>query len=314
MSKDKNPVRTARVKIFHRHLPEKRNGFPPARRPSVPQPPRATARPRRLDPVRLRLQRLPAPRRTDPPAWSEVLNQFPAPRRSHPATWSETVKGRAAFEQETLTRVIEARARATSVQVTLNARRPAGAGALPAGQGQLATRCQSLLAVELPRPQGRNQGPARTARGAPRTASPCAQPLHRRRPAITLARSFPSNLTAMVISATRPKPGFTVADEADLGAALGSTSVAGADAERWRSDSGARCPDASPHCSRPDWRLPSRCRPAPRQSCARDRPHRHRWSAARRCACARGKLAAFEAAVAAAEIAGHARAQHHALR
>ena len=50
-------------------------------------------------------------------AWSEVLNQYQR-RADLVPNIVATVKGEAAFEQETLTRVIEARAKATSIQVT----------------------------------------------------------------------------------------------------------------------------------------------------------------------------------------------------
>src|SRR5512133_3466014 len=50
-------------------------------------------------------------------AWSEVLNQYQR-RADLVPNLVATVKGEANFEQETLTKVIEARAKATSVQVT----------------------------------------------------------------------------------------------------------------------------------------------------------------------------------------------------
>src|SRR5690606_16907023 len=50
-------------------------------------------------------------------AWSEVLNQYQRRADLIPNIVA-TVKGEANFEQETLTKVIEARARATSIQVT----------------------------------------------------------------------------------------------------------------------------------------------------------------------------------------------------
>ena len=50
-------------------------------------------------------------------AWSEVLNQYQR-RADLVPNLVATVKGEANFEQETLTRVVEARAKATSVQVT----------------------------------------------------------------------------------------------------------------------------------------------------------------------------------------------------
>src|SRR5262245_60018243 len=50
-------------------------------------------------------------------AWSEVLNQYQR-RADLVPNLVATVKGEANFEQETLTRVVEARAKASSVQVT----------------------------------------------------------------------------------------------------------------------------------------------------------------------------------------------------
>ena len=50
-------------------------------------------------------------------AWSEVLNQYQR-RADLVPNIVATVKGEAAFEQDTLTKVVEARAKATSMQVT----------------------------------------------------------------------------------------------------------------------------------------------------------------------------------------------------
>jgi LemA protein len=53
-------------------------------------------------------------------AWSEVQNQYQR-RADLVPNLVEIVKGAAKFEQETLTRVVEARSRATAVQVDANA-------------------------------------------------------------------------------------------------------------------------------------------------------------------------------------------------
>src|SRR5947199_3954583 len=50
-------------------------------------------------------------------AWSEVLNQYQR-RADLVPNLVATVKGEASFEQDTLTKVIEARAKATSIQAT----------------------------------------------------------------------------------------------------------------------------------------------------------------------------------------------------
>ena len=80
-------------------------------------------------------------------AWSEVLNQYQR-RADLVPNIVATVKGEAAFEQETLTKVIEARARATSIQVTpetLND--PAAFNKFQAAQGELGSALSRLMVV-----------------------------------------------------------------------------------------------------------------------------------------------------------------------
>ncbi len=72
--------------------------------------------------------------------WSEVLSQYQ--RRSDLIpNIVNTVKGEASFEQDTLTKVVEARAKATSIQVTPElARDPAALQKFQAAQGELSAR------------------------------------------------------------------------------------------------------------------------------------------------------------------------------
>ena len=80
-------------------------------------------------------------------AWSEVLNQFQR-RADLIPNLVETVKGEAAFEQETLSRVIEARARATAIQVTPGMLDdPQAMERFQQAQGQLGSALSRLLAV-----------------------------------------------------------------------------------------------------------------------------------------------------------------------
>ena len=78
-------------------------------------------------------------------AWSEVLNQYQR-RTDLVPNIVATVKGEANFEQETLTKVIEARAKATSIQVTpetLN--NPEAFAKFQAAQGELGSALSRLM-------------------------------------------------------------------------------------------------------------------------------------------------------------------------
>src|SRR5215216_5154880 len=80
-------------------------------------------------------------------AWSEVLNQYQR-RTDLIPNIVNTVKGEANFEQETLTKVVEARARATSIQVTpetLN--NPEAFKRFQQVQGELSSALSRLIAV-----------------------------------------------------------------------------------------------------------------------------------------------------------------------
>lgn len=80
-------------------------------------------------------------------AWSEVLNQYQRRADLIPNIVA-TVKGESNFEQETLTKVVEARARATSFQITpevLN--NPQALQQFQNMQGELSSALSRLMAV-----------------------------------------------------------------------------------------------------------------------------------------------------------------------
>lgn len=153
-------------------------------------------------------------------AWSEVLNQYQR-RADLVPNIVATVKGEAGFEQETLTKVVEARAKATSIQVTpetLN--NPEAFKRFQAAQGELGGALSRLLAVSERYPDLKaNKGFSDLRVQLEGTENRITVARNRYIQAVqeynVLARSFPSNLTAMLFS-YQPKPNFTVQDEATL--------------------------------------------------------------------------------------------------
>jgi LemA protein len=91
--------------------------------------------------------------------WSEVLNQYQRRADLIPNIVA-TVKGEADFEQQTLTRVVEARARATSIQATPElVNDPAALERFMQAQSQLGSALGRLLAVSEQYPNLKaNQG------------------------------------------------------------------------------------------------------------------------------------------------------------
>ena len=155
-------------------------------------------------------------------AWSEVLNQYQR-RADLVPNLVATVKGEAGFEQETLARVIEARAKATSIQVTpetLN--NPEAMQKLQAAQGELGGALSRLLVVSENYPNLKtNQGFADLRVQLEGTENRITVARNRYIKAVqdynVLARSFPSNLTAMAMG-YKPKANFSVANEAAISA------------------------------------------------------------------------------------------------
>ena len=155
-------------------------------------------------------------------AWSEVLNQYQR-RADLVPNIVASVKGEANFEQETLTRVIEARAKATSIQVTpetLN--NPQAFNQFQQAQGELSSALSRLMVVSERYPQLQANQAFRDLRVTLEgTENRIAVARNRYIEAVqqynVLARSFPTNLTAMAFSYA-PKPNFSVQNEAQISA------------------------------------------------------------------------------------------------
>jgi LemA protein len=153
-------------------------------------------------------------------AWSEVLNQYQR-RADLVPNIVATVKGEAAFEQDTLTKVVEARAKATSIQVTpetLND--PAAFSKFQAAQGELGSALSRLMVVSERYPDLKaNQGFRDLRVQLEGTENRITVARNRYIQTVqeynVLARSFPNNLTAMVFG-YQVKPNFTVANEAQI--------------------------------------------------------------------------------------------------
>ena len=155
-------------------------------------------------------------------AWSEVLNQYQR-RADLVPNLVATVKGEANFEQETLTKVVEARAKATAVQVTpetLN--NPEAMKKFQAAQGELSSALSRLLVVSERYPDLKaNQGFRDLRVQLEGTENRITVARNRYIQTVqeynVLARSFPTNLTAKVFGYD-PKASFTVQNEAQISA------------------------------------------------------------------------------------------------
>jgi len=153
-------------------------------------------------------------------AWSEVLNQYQR-RADLVPNLVATVKGEANFEQDTLTKVIEARAKATSVQVTpetLN--NPEAFAKFQQAQGELSGALSRLLVVSERYPDLKSNQSFRDLRvQLEGTENRITVARNRYIQTVqeynVLARSFPTNLTAMMFS-YKPKASFTVQNEAQI--------------------------------------------------------------------------------------------------
>jgi LemA protein len=153
-------------------------------------------------------------------AWKEVLSQYQRRADLIPNIVS-TVKGEANFEQETLTKVIEARSKATAIQVSpemLND--PAAMKKFQAAQGELSGALSRLMAVSEAYPNLKaNQGFSDLRVQLEGTENRITVARNRYITTIkeynVLTRSFPTNLTAMLFG-YKTKEGFTVENEAAI--------------------------------------------------------------------------------------------------
>jgi len=153
-------------------------------------------------------------------AWSEVVNQYQR-RADLIPNLVNTVKGFAAQEQAVLIGVTEARARATSIQVTpemLND--PAALAKFQAAQGELTGALKSLLVVVERYPELKSDQNFRDLQ-AQLEGTENRISVARNRYIESVAtfngtvRRFPVNLTAMIFGHD-VKPNFTVENEAEI--------------------------------------------------------------------------------------------------
>ena len=153
-------------------------------------------------------------------AWAEVLNQYQRRADLIPNIVA-TVKGEANFEQETLTRVIEARSKATSIQATPELiNDPAAFSKFQAAQGELSSALSRLMVVVEQYPTLKaNQAFQDLRVQLEGTENRITVARNRYIKTVqdynVLTRQFPTNLTAMIFS-YKVKPNFTVQNEAEI--------------------------------------------------------------------------------------------------
>ncbi len=149
--------------------------------------------------------------------WAEVVNQYQRRADLIPNLVS-TVKGEAKFEQDTLTKVIEARSKATSIQATPELiNDPAAFQKFQQAQGELSGALSRLMVVSENYPNLRaNQGFRDLQAQLEGTENRITVARNRYILSVqdynVTVRSFPSNLTAMVFG-YKQKANFTVENE-----------------------------------------------------------------------------------------------------
>ncbi len=153
-------------------------------------------------------------------SWSEVLNQYQRRADLIPNLVS-TVKGEAKFEQDTLTKVIEARSKATSIQATPELiNDPAAFQKFQQAQGELSGALSRLMVLTENYPnlkanqafrdlQAQLEGTENRITVARNRYIKSVQEYN------VAVRSFPSNLTAMIFG-YKDKANFTVENEKEI--------------------------------------------------------------------------------------------------
>jgi LemA protein len=155
-------------------------------------------------------------------SWAEVVNQYQRRSDLIPNIVA-TVKGEAGFEQDTLTKVIQARASATGIQATPELiNNPEAFKKFQDPQAQLTGALSRLMVVSEQYPSLKANAAFQDLRvQLEGTENRITVARNRYIQSVqqynVLARSFPSNLTAMIFSYS-VKPSFTVANEAAISA------------------------------------------------------------------------------------------------
>lgn len=152
--------------------------------------------------------------------WAEVLNQYQR-RADLIPNLVNTVKGEAGFEQDTLTKVVEARAKATGIQATPElVNNPEAFKKFQAAQGELTGALSRLLMVSENYPALKSNQSFQELRAQLEGTENRITVARNRyiksvREYNVAVRSFPSNLTAMVFG-YKPKETFTVENEKEI--------------------------------------------------------------------------------------------------
>ena len=153
-------------------------------------------------------------------SWSEVLSQYQRRADLIPNIVA-TVKGEASFEQDTLTKVIEARAKATSIQATPElVNDPAAINKFQQAQGELSSALSRLLVVTENYPSLKaNQAFQDLRVQLEGTENRITVARNKYIAAVqqynVKVRSVPTNFTAMIFG-YKDKPNFAVANEAQI--------------------------------------------------------------------------------------------------